>query len=103
MGSEMEIDMITELHMAALIKFVDGWPHSGATIRVSNNKAQFKTYAELKEPDEKFTLAEMMAPEAVAMASRALLQSSAMADMALWPQGSIIELSISGQGHASSP
>ncbi|GLT33021.1 hypothetical protein SLA2020_076440 [Shorea laevis] len=52
MVSEMQIGMVTELNMANLTKSMDWWLDSGATVHVCNNKAQFKSYEDLKEPEE---------------------------------------------------
>ena len=52
MVSQMEIDMITELHMATVIKSESWWLDSGATIHVCHDKAFFKSYEELREFEE---------------------------------------------------
>ena len=49
---DLHIEMITELHMAAIPKSNDWWLDSGATIHVCNNKALFKTYEENNERKE---------------------------------------------------
>nr|GEY64542.1 hypothetical protein [Tanacetum cinerariifolium] len=46
MGSEMNIGMIQELHMASVITIDDWWYDSGATTHVCNNRDLFKTYKE---------------------------------------------------------
>ena len=52
MVSQMEIDMITELHMAIATKS-EGWGlDSRAIIHVCHDKAFFKSYEELKEFEE---------------------------------------------------
>lgn len=51
MVSEMQIGMIRELNVAAA-KTNEWFLNSGATIHVYNDKAQFKTYYDLKEPEE---------------------------------------------------
>jgi hypothetical protein len=53
MVSNIQIGMITELNMTTnVVKTSDWWLDSGATIHVCNNKAWFKTYEELKKPEE---------------------------------------------------
>jgi len=53
MVSNIQIGMITELNMATnVVKTSDWWLDSGATVHVYNNKAWFKTYEELKKPEE---------------------------------------------------
>ena len=53
MVSNIQIGMITELNMATnVVKTSDWWLDSGATVHVCNNKAQFKTYEELKKPEQ---------------------------------------------------
>lgn len=49
--SEMELDMVTEIHMAAVTKSNDLWLHSGATVHVCNNMALFKIYSVLEKPE----------------------------------------------------
>lgn len=51
MVSEMQIGMISKLNMAAA-KTNEWFLNSGATIHACNDKAQFKTYYDLKEPEE---------------------------------------------------
>ncbi|XP_022715126.1 uncharacterized protein LOC111274619 [Durio zibethinus] len=51
MVTDMQIGMITEVHMATTNKSSDWWLDSGATIHVCNNKKQFKTYEECKKPE----------------------------------------------------
>uniref|UniRef100_A0A2N9H509 Reverse transcriptase Ty1/copia-type domain-containing protein n=1 Tax=Fagus sylvatica TaxID=28930 RepID=A0A2N9H509_FAGSY len=47
MVSEMQIDMITEVHMASAVEnSSEWWYDSGATIHVYNNKTLFKEYVE---------------------------------------------------------
>jgi len=53
MVSNIQIGMITELNMATnVVKTSDWWLDSSATVHVCNNKAWFKTYEELKKPEE---------------------------------------------------
>ncbi|GKV04962.1 hypothetical protein SLEP1_g17039 [Rubroshorea leprosula] len=52
MVSEMQIGMVTELNMENPTKSMDWWLDSGATVHVCNNKTQFKSYEDLKEPEE---------------------------------------------------
>ncbi|GKV02145.1 hypothetical protein SLEP1_g14614 [Rubroshorea leprosula] len=52
MVSDMQVGMVTELNMANPTKSMDWWLDSGATVHVCNNKAQFKFYEDLKEPEE---------------------------------------------------
>ncbi|KAI3446983.1 hypothetical protein Pfo_003648, partial [Paulownia fortunei] len=52
MISNMQIGMITEIHIAALIASSAWWLDSRATIHVYNNRSQFKTYEEVKEPED---------------------------------------------------
>ncbi|GKV27162.1 hypothetical protein SLEP1_g36365 [Rubroshorea leprosula] len=49
---DMKVGMLTELNMANPTKSMDWWLDSGATAHVCNNKAQFKFYEDLKEPEE---------------------------------------------------
>nr|GEV29065.1 retrovirus-related Pol polyprotein from transposon TNT 1-94 [Tanacetum cinerariifolium] len=50
MVSEINIEMIQELHMASVTTTTDDWWHdSGATTHVYNNKDLFKTYKETKD------------------------------------------------------
>ena len=44
--------MIIELHMASVAKSADWWLDSGATIHVCNDKNLFKSYNEMKEPED---------------------------------------------------
>ena len=44
MVSEMQISMVTEVHMAAIIKSQDWWFDYGATIHICNEKNMFKDY-----------------------------------------------------------
>ena len=44
MVSEMQISMVTEVHMAAIIKSQDWWFDSGATVHICNEKNMFKDY-----------------------------------------------------------
>lgn len=44
MISDMQIGMITEVHMATAIKSSDWWFDCGATVHVCNDKNQFKVY-----------------------------------------------------------
>jgi hypothetical protein len=53
MVSNFQIGMITELNMTTnVVKTSDWWLDSGATVHVCNKKAWFKTYKELKKPEE---------------------------------------------------
>ncbi|GKV30219.1 hypothetical protein SLEP1_g39058 [Rubroshorea leprosula] len=49
---ENKVGMVIELNMANLTKSMDWWLDFGATVHVCNNKAQFKFYEDLKEPEE---------------------------------------------------
>ena len=42
--SEMQISMVTEVHMAYVSNTNDWWYDSGATIHICNDKNQFKNY-----------------------------------------------------------
>ena len=44
MVSEMQISMVTEVHMAAIIKSQDWWFDSGVTAHICNEKNMFKDY-----------------------------------------------------------
>jgi len=53
MVSNIQIRMIIELNMTTnVVKTSDWWLYSGAIVHVCNNKAWFKTYEELKKPEE---------------------------------------------------
>ena len=53
MVSELQIGMITDLHMAITeTKTSDWWFDSGATVHVCNNKDLFKTYKEVADQQE---------------------------------------------------
>jgi len=53
MVSNIQIRMITELNMTTnVVKTSYWWLDSGVTVHVCNNKAWFKTYEELKKPEE---------------------------------------------------
>jgi hypothetical protein len=53
MVSNIQIRMITELNMTTnIVKTSYWWLDSGVTVHVCNNKAWFKTYEELKKPEE---------------------------------------------------
>ncbi|GKV11704.1 hypothetical protein SLEP1_g22932 [Rubroshorea leprosula] len=52
MVSDMQVGMVTKLNMANPTKSMDWWLDSGAIVHVCNNKAQFKFYEDLKEPEE---------------------------------------------------
>ena len=51
-GKDEYVAMVTELHMTSMAVSDDWWLDSGATIHVCNNKALFKSYAEVDEPEE---------------------------------------------------
>jgi len=44
MVTDMQIGIITEVHMTAAINRIDWWFDSGATVYVCNEKTQFKNY-----------------------------------------------------------
>lgn len=52
---EMQIGMLTKLHIAAVIKSPDLWNDSGSIIQVYNDKDFIKTYAEIEETKEVMT------------------------------------------------
>nr|GFB44716.1 hypothetical protein [Tanacetum cinerariifolium] len=52
MESEMNIEMIQELHMASVTTIDDWWYDSGATTHVCNNRDLFKTYKETEDGHE---------------------------------------------------
>nr|GEZ42251.1 hypothetical protein [Tanacetum cinerariifolium] len=52
MESEMNIEMIQELHMASVTTTDDWWYDSGATKHVCNNRDLFKTYKETEDGHE---------------------------------------------------
>ncbi|GJZ72872.1 glucose-6-phosphate isomerase 1, chloroplastic, partial [Tanacetum coccineum] len=52
MVSEMNIEMIHELHMASVTTTDDWWYDSGATTHVCNNRDLFKTYKETEDGHE---------------------------------------------------
>jgi len=49
---DMQIGMITEVHMAAATNSIDWWFDSGATVHVCNEKVQFKNYVTSTDSEE---------------------------------------------------